>query len=260
ARFLTVGLAVGLPFGIISGIAVDWMYGYGFGLPGGYMAGLISRSATGPRPQQTQFHLRGHISTLLKPTAVGLLCGLAGGLLFDLAGWLAIGLVLGLGGGLLLLMEDLAVTPKVDAVFSPPDLLRMDRSRTVSIMVMVGLLFGALGLTDGFIDGLQFGVAYALGIMLASAAWVQWLVCTRLWLPATGKLPWRIIAFLTDAHQRGVLRQAGGVYRYRHALLRDQLAHHTTDPRPQPHHQPQHNSPNPKRPPPPAHTCQRPKR
>lgn len=54
-------------------------------------------------------------------------------------------------------------------------------------------------------------------------AWLSWLLFTRLWLPATGKLPWPIMTFLVDAHRRGVLRQAGAVYRYRHARLRDRL-------------------------------------
>jgi hypothetical protein len=29
------------------------------------------------------------------------------------------------------------------------------------------------------------------------------------------------MGFLVDAHRRGVLRQAGGAYQYRHARLRD---------------------------------------
>ncbi|MFI6358668.1 hypothetical protein ACIBJF_40075 [Streptomyces sp. NPDC050743] len=32
------------------------------------------------------------------------------------------------------------------------------------------------------------------------------------------------MAFLDDAHRRGVLRQAGAVYQFRHARLQEQLA------------------------------------
>jgi hypothetical protein len=33
------------------------------------------------------------------------------------------------------------------------------------------------------------------------------------------------MTFLGDAHRRGVLRQAGAVYQFRHARLQDHLAH-----------------------------------
>ncbi|MEU1213205.1 NACHT domain-containing protein [Streptomyces sp. NPDC005791] len=46
----------------------------------------------------------------------------------------------------------------------------------------------------------------------------------RLYFWATGRLPWQLLSFLEDAHARGVLRQAGGVYRFRHIELRDRLA------------------------------------
>ena len=59
--------------------------------------------------------------------------------------------------------------------------------------------------------------------MLFVTVWGPWLLA-RLWLPLTGRLPWAVMAFLEDAHQRGVLRQAGGFYQFRHARLRDSLA------------------------------------
>jgi hypothetical protein len=57
----------------------------------------------------------------------------------------------------------------------------------------------------------------------ATSAWIYWLVLVRGWLPLTGRLPWRVQAFLTDAYQRGVLRQTGAVYQFRHARLQDHL-------------------------------------
>ncbi|WP_259408389.1 MULTISPECIES: hypothetical protein [Streptomyces] len=41
----------------------------------------------------------------------------------------------------------------------------------------------------------------------------------RSWLPLTGRLPWRAWVLLADAHERGVLRQVGPVYQFRHDLL-----------------------------------------
>ncbi|MCC5480307.1 NACHT domain-containing protein [Streptomyces barringtoniae] len=45
----------------------------------------------------------------------------------------------------------------------------------------------------------------------------------RVVLAATGRLPWRTMAFLEDAHARGVLRQSGGVFQFRHARLQEHL-------------------------------------
>ena len=47
------------------------------------------------------------------------------------------------------------------------------------------------------------------------------------WLGVQRKLPWALMTFLEDAHQRGVLRQQGAVYQFRHVMLQTHLA--TTD-------------------------------
>jgi hypothetical protein len=47
---------------------------------------------------------------------------------------------------------------------------------------------------------------------------------TRLWHAHCGRLPLRLMRFLDDAHRRGVLRQVGAVYQFRHARLQDRLA------------------------------------
>jgi hypothetical protein len=39
----------------------------------------------------------------------------------------------------------------------------------------------------------------------------------------THTLPWRLMAFLADAHRRGVLRQVGSVYQFRHIELQRRL-------------------------------------
>ena len=54
-------------------------------------------------------------------------------------------------------------------------------------------------------------------------AWGRWLLA-RTGLPLCRRLPWQIMTFLDDARRRGVLRQIGGVYEFRHARLRDSLA------------------------------------
>ncbi|MFD8250910.1 NACHT domain-containing protein [Streptomyces werraensis] len=64
-----------------------------------------------------------------------------------------------------------------------------------------------------------FWLLFAFG----SSAWGGF-TTARLYFWATGRLPWRLLPFLEDAHARGVLRQAGGVYRFRHVELRNRLA------------------------------------
>ncbi|MFD8596059.1 NACHT domain-containing protein [Kitasatospora sp. NPDC059646] len=58
---------------------------------------------------------------------------------------------------------------------------------------------------------------------VAVSAWGRFAVA-RCWLALSGRLPLRLLDFLEDAHRRGVLRQSGGVYQFRHVELRDRLA------------------------------------
>ncbi|MGW1886825.1 NACHT domain-containing protein [Streptomyces sp. NPDC001970] len=66
-------------------------------------------------------------------------------------------------------------------------------------------------------------VAAAALCRVARSAWGRYVV-TRTWLAATGRLGWRLRDFLEDAHRRGVLRQSGGVYLFRHAEVLDRMA------------------------------------
>ncbi|MET7402816.1 helix-turn-helix domain-containing protein [Dactylosporangium sp. NPDC005572] len=81
------------------------------------------------------------------------------------------------------------------------------------------LIWGWGGLLIGMVAGLGGGLSY----VFTFTAWGQWMILTRIWLPLTGRLPWAVITFLDDAHQRGVLRQVGAVYQFRHARLQDRL-------------------------------------
>ncbi|GHF52317.1 hypothetical protein GCM10010218_37210 [Streptomyces mashuensis] len=68
------------------------------------------------------------------------------------------------------------------------------------------------------------GLCGPLGYVLALTAWGQWVVFGRIWLPLTGRLPRSPVAFLEDAYERGVLRQSGAVYQFRHTRLQHHLA------------------------------------
>ncbi|RSR93895.1 hypothetical protein EF917_26990 [Streptomyces sp. WAC00469] len=58
---------------------------------------------------------------------------------------------------------------------------------------------------------------------LALSAWGR-LGTARIWLALTGRAPWRLMGFLDEAHRRGVLRQSGAHYEFRHLRLQQSLA------------------------------------
>ncbi|HZD74242.1 MAG TPA: NACHT domain-containing protein [Actinomycetota bacterium] len=155
---------------------------------------------------------------LLLALVLALIGGLVGGLVF--------GLVFGL-------MEWLR-SPADDArAVTPWSVHRDDRTAAIVFGLVGGLAFGLIGglptglMTGELADGLGAGLTVASAGALVGAfcltAWGQFTI-VRAWLAVRGKLPWRLMAFLDDAHQRGVLRQAGAVYQFRHARLQAHLA------------------------------------
>ncbi|WP_325519194.1 BTAD domain-containing putative transcriptional regulator [Lentzea sp.] len=95
---------------------------------------------------------------------------------------------------------------------------------------IAGALIGGQVIADvpGVAHAVAAGGLFGLGVGLSvclSRAWGAF-GCTRLWLAARGHVPLRLMAFLDDAHHRGVLRQVGAVYQFRHARLQEQLAEH----------------------------------
>jgi hypothetical protein len=72
------------------------------------------------------------------------------------------------------------------------------------------------------IAGVSAGVFLGLSLSLVRFAWPRW-VLARAALASTGNLPWRLVSFLEDAHKRGVLRQAGAFYQFRHVELQRRL-------------------------------------
>ncbi|WP_143064660.1 hypothetical protein [Streptomyces colonosanans] len=115
-----------------------------------------------------------------------------------LAGALALGLVLELWNGL---------------VPGPGLGLGLANALTLAIVFTFGLPFG---LASGLLVGLLVG--------LVRSVWMEFLVA-RIVLAVLGRVPWRFMSFLADAHERrGVLRQVGAVYQFRHLDLQRHLA------------------------------------
>ncbi|GHC32074.1 helix-turn-helix domain-containing protein [Streptomyces cinnamoneus] len=201
---------------LLIGLAVGLVFGFGYGFIRGFHDGFA-------------YHLG--LSMTLR---AGLYDGMVYGLAFTLAAGPAFGLL-----GLLETPLD------IRSAINPASLLRTN-CRTVTAQLLVwaptfGLLVGfgagvAIRLLPALLGpiawsaessikmGLISGLCGALSYSLSLTAWGQWVVFSRIWLPLTGRLPWSLVAFLEDAYERGVLRQAGAVYQFRHARLQDHLA------------------------------------
>ncbi|MFF4616239.1 hypothetical protein [Nonomuraea jabiensis] len=76
------------------------------------------------------------------------------------------------------------------------------------------LLLGAVVLLPGIVFG---------SLTLLTRAWSRF-VWVRFVLALRGRLPWRFVAFLEDAHRQGLLQHFGGEYRFRHIRMQDWLA------------------------------------
>ncbi|GAU65739.1 hypothetical protein SSP35_02_01060 [Streptomyces sp. NBRC 110611] len=201
---------------LVIGLLCGFVFGVGYGSVRGVLNGVLAQAA---------------LPTLL---AAGLGDGLIYGLVFALGG--------GPAFGLLALFE----TPlDIRSAVNPVSLLRAN-CRTVTTQLLVwapvfGFLVGlgslmvvqvvpaivgpvVWNLASSLKLGVLSGLGGAFGYALSLTAWGQWTVFSRIWLPLTGRLPWSLVAFLEDAYQRGVLRQAGAVYQFRHLRLQHHLA------------------------------------
>ena len=126
-----------------------------------------------------------------------------------------------------------------DAVLSPRQLLVQDRRTfllaAVVIAVGLGLAAGIRSAAQGgdvFVGAVAalstivtYGVSAGLLIAVAQSRYGAYTVW-RLIYATQGRLPWRLMTFLDDAHDRGILRRNGSVYQFRHQFLQERL----TDP------------------------------
>jgi hypothetical protein len=212
--------------------------GLGFWLAVGLAVGLAGRSAPARE---------------LRWSPVGFGYGLACGLVTGFVAWIQVGstggLVIGLasmivGGYALSLFTVMPADLK--KATTPKAVLVRDRATfrsaclglwlgLISVLVVTFILNPSDGLPSGFPVGLRVGLAtfIVVGICFGflQACWGSFALA-RWWLAATRHLPWRLMTFLDDAHtHRGVLRQVGAVYQFRHVELQRRLA---SDRRPSP--------------------------
>jgi hypothetical protein len=165
-------------------------------------------------------------ATLTNMAVFSLIFGLAAGLAFGLA-------------------AAFTVPDDVEAAGTPLSLLAANRAAALrQLVVLIPLLSLAIGLGGAglavllqgvlgplnwpveaaFVIGASGGIIGVTMYTLTFTAWGQWLLLARFWLPLTGRLPWATAAFLEDAYGKGLFRQSGAVYQFRHARLLEQLA------------------------------------
>jgi hypothetical protein len=169
----------------------------------------------------------------------GLTVGFVVGFSHGVAAGLASGLSLMTAGGLTGLVGEPIVTV-LDQAADPVAVMRRDRFSFLASWLAVGTAvglgtgvqnaygFNAPGHSNGLVPSTLIGITNfivpGIGFALIQATWGKYFVA-RCLLAASGRLPWRLTSFLQDAAvNRGVLRQFGAVYQFRHVELQRRLA------------------------------------
>lgn len=225
---LDAGMLVVMLVGIVAGFAYGLMFGMAFGL-----AVQVSRDVS-----QRHFPSRGpNVSWL--GVAGGLILGavaaVAAGFSGIAPGWLVpFGLATGAAAAVAFGTHGKVLPENV--VMTPLDLLRADRRTFLTALLIVAVAPGLAasmyisargGTTQACaIAAVQITVTYGLtaGLLVASAqsrygAYTLW----RLIYWVRDRLPLRLMTFLVAAHDRGILRQNGVAYQFRHQFLQDRL-------------------------------------
>jgi len=243
-RGLVNALVAALQNWFVLGLALGLAHGAGFMLGGGAFEPSHVRLRTQGGAQQLRAKFGPRLMVgVTGGIGLGLMLGLAGaagnrpmgfvefGFFGLLATGVGLGTLTGLGWGL---MAGLEAPVDIRSAVGPAELLRTNRATVVVQFLGGGLVLGlahllVITLALGHVEPAAFPLDLVLGPVIGLAigtsltAWGQWLVFARVWLPLTGRLPWSVAAFLDDACRRGVLRQVGAVYQFRHARLQAHL-------------------------------------
>jgi hypothetical protein len=240
---LTLEFASGLKLGLVTGMSSGILLGL-FVVIWNYLAEPPSwarRSFDETPSRGMRISPVGSILGLGSGVLLGLVAALGFGFGYNLKAGLGAGLGLGLmiGYAGVLVAGLIAARGDVAAASSPQAVLARDQRAALLLVVIAGL---AAGLGAGLAGWLTFGPAIGFGLGLLAGpvtglfvsafrtAWPSYMF-TRGWLAWHHQLPWSLMSFLADAHERGVLRQAGAVYQFRHIELQHRLANRYADKR-----------------------------
>lgn len=226
-----VGLGFGTLFGPIGAITAAAVSA---------VALAVANSGSLPPPSELHF---GSPLNLWAPLCSGLVAAVFVTLTVGMYDEYSTGLVAGVGMALPVgMVYSLAKPDATVQAVKPRQLLQWDRqvalvfgclyAVTTGVVTAIvvnpgyGLLFGfCCGLSGAFLYGPVWLFAFQVN-KVGLIAWLHFLLA-RLILAPRGLLPWRTLEFLEEAHKRGVLRQVGPVYEFRHSRLREALAGRT---------------------------------
>ena len=113
---------------------------------------------------------------------------------------------------------------------SPAKVLRLDRHASLLTLLVANapfalLLFLYVGWEITLIFCVWFVTLIVVRFTLGGISSASWLFNdARVWLFCGRLLPWRSMSFLADAHQRGIFRQVGAEYQFRHVRLQERLS------------------------------------
>ncbi|MGB3444682.1 MAG: TIR domain-containing protein [Actinophytocola sp.] len=248
---LVNGALNGVTSGLVAGIVFALLHRIGLWLTPGEHGLAPTRNqvrrfgATVPRHRRsaTRFAIgcaAGFLFSTLFRFLTYLLLALLTGYWYPLGDAVSMAALYGLAvGSAVGIMARLEAPADITTVVSPTGLLKLNRVAVgylaltwMVVFGIAGLILGGVstglgsvggGVLNGIVIAVVGGIGGGLGYVVSLTAWGQWIVLARVWLPLTRRLPWRTHAFLADAHERGILRQAGAVYRFSHARLQDHL-------------------------------------
>ncbi|GAA3349215.1 hypothetical protein GCM10020358_70500 [Amorphoplanes nipponensis] len=160
------------------------------------------------------------------PTALQYLYQVSSAVLGGIDLGLPLAFAVSLGAGIALSLVGAFTAPMdVTAVPNAAYLFRQDRTSSVVLLVAGGVFAGVLSIEfNAAASRFLVGFVITAVFVMATTAWGRWTIFARFWMTLTGALPWRALDFLEDAHERGVLRQSGGGYQFRHSAIQRHLA------------------------------------
>ncbi|QFZ22896.1 NACHT domain-containing protein [Saccharothrix syringae] len=227
--WLRTPLLSGVGYGAVHTLFYGPVYGLAVGVVVGLAVELVDRQLASDTPA------RG-----LRLAERGLVLGLAVSAVltallvwrYDVVTAALLGLVVGGAVGIAYGME----APRTPtAVRTPAEVLARDRTVflvstavvTVAVTVATGFVAGSgsgFDVTTGLVGGLTYGAATGVFVAAGRTQWLRYFIA-RCALALTGRVPWRLMAFLEDAHTvHGVLRQNGATYQFRHLDVQRRLA------------------------------------
>jgi hypothetical protein len=209
---------------LTAGIAVGLCSGFADARHGGLIAGLVTAAVVGPAcaaPCMKVFGpAPGLTAGVTASIALGLSSGLSEGNGHPVWSGIAVALVFGLSAWVFV---GLFQPAQDKLVVSPQLLLDRDRVGCLVVAATAGIAFGVVyGAALGPLFGAIALASLTISVAVTVSMWGAFSV-SRVWLALAEKMPIRIMIFLDEAYRRGVLRQVGGSYQFRHTELKEAL-------------------------------------